>query len=645
MENQRPKTSGRPPSERNVHHWSPENDDPNRPLSERLQIGRPQTRVERPVSRRGVQNESSREPNTCRAATPAKISMRPPSASVYSGRGSTASGRLNTMTSSMGMSRLHTGVPPTAHTNSGMMERPVTQHGIAAIRPGTTRGLTRQIQDKRYYEGLVQIKIRELTQEISTITREIDSQNKERATFLHYDDRAKNLASELTDLQGQLADYNIVIDKVTSNMEKDSMEQESADLRALNDKATEEIEILFEQRRSKEQQLRQMEEKIELEERKEERVVEGMSLDVRAKYEKLKSLRNGLEDEISQMQKNIDRLSTEKQNLEEQIVLSQVKQEAVKLRVKIADVEEKRHRLQEEQRNKLSPEEEREKLLTKVKQDNMDIVAAEKRISEAKKQIQQIEQEMEQLEMDIEENHSEKQVKYNELRKREEAIEQFMPTFEQNKAEETNKIAKTEEEIIDKLKRLACIIDNESGQFGMDEIALLDICSNEENEDQSFVGLCKQHLKLQQAVKKMERLENKLKAELVNLLDKIRTKENELIVLEDLDGLKTRSQMQYEELGTRKEELRGRQPNLEKELNLVINEHQNLKRELDNNDIYIQISALEEKHEKLKKGNENMECFINDGKNRVNYLPLREKALSLVNSYNEFLKENPKSMN
>ncbi|XP_011303597.1 intraflagellar transport protein 74 homolog [Fopius arisanus] len=641
MEN-RPKTSGRPPSERPLHHWRQEDDDPppGRPQTGRPQTGRPQTRVERPVSRRGVQNESSHESSAGRAVTPARNSMRPPSASVFSGRGSTAGGRLNTM----GMTRINTGLPPTAHANSGMMERPVTQQGIAGIRPGTTRGLTRQIQDKRYYEGLVQIKIRELTQEISTITREIDTQNKERATFLHYDDRAKHLASELTDLQGQLADYNIVIDKVTSNIDKESTEQEALDLQRLNDKATEEIEMLFEQRRLKEQQLRRMEEKIDLEQKKEERIVEGMSTEVRSKYEKLINLRNGLEDEITQMQKEIDHLSTEKLNLEEEIALSQVKQEAVKLRVRISEVEEKRNRLQEEQRNKLSPEEEREKLLAKVKQDNMDIVAAEKKIDDVKKQIDQIEMEMEQLDVDMEENHSEKQVKYNELRKREEAIEQFMPTFDQNKAEETDKIRSCEESIVEKLKRLAFAIDNESGVFGIDEIALLDVYSNEENNHQSFLDLCQEHAKLQQAFRKMEGLEKKMKAELEELFEKIRTRESELVVLEDLEGLKMRSQEQYEELTSRKEELKGRLPILERELNSVRREHQSLKQELDKNEIYVQISALEEKYEKLKGGNDDVERFINEGKNRMNYAPLREKAFSLVESYNGFLKENPKSV-
>lgn len=73
------------------------------------------------------------------------------------------------------------------------------------------------------------MKIRELSQEVAIIAKDIEEQNKERATYLHYDKRAKDLAAELTVLQGQLADYNIVIDKMTSDVGKDVIEQETED--------------------------------------------------------------------------------------------------------------------------------------------------------------------------------------------------------------------------------------------------------------------------------------------------------------------------------------------------------------------------------------------------------------------------------
>jgi FtsZ-binding cell division protein ZapB len=56
----------------------------------------------------------------------------------------------------------------------------------------------RQVQDKRYFIGLLQMKIRELSQEISRLSREIDSQSREQKTFLVYDRRVKEMAAELT---------------------------------------------------------------------------------------------------------------------------------------------------------------------------------------------------------------------------------------------------------------------------------------------------------------------------------------------------------------------------------------------------------------------------------------------------------------
>lgn len=138
MDGERPMTGKAP-----VSSWRKEDD--LRPGSKierpTTGISRPQTRQERPVSRRGAQNDLSRAGSALRTTTPSKTGMaRPPSASAYSQRGTTANARL-TMTSAMGMSRINTGLPSTAHMNSSMMDRPITQHGIAGVRPGTTRGL------------------------------------------------------------------------------------------------------------------------------------------------------------------------------------------------------------------------------------------------------------------------------------------------------------------------------------------------------------------------------------------------------------------------------------------------------------------------------------------------------------------------
>jgi hypothetical protein len=52
------------------------------------------------------------------------------------------------------------------------------------------------------------MKIRELSQEITRLSREIDSQSQEQATFLVYDKRVKEMAAELT---GEAVNMEVIL--------------------------------------------------------------------------------------------------------------------------------------------------------------------------------------------------------------------------------------------------------------------------------------------------------------------------------------------------------------------------------------------------------------------------------------------------
>lgn len=106
-------------------------------------IVRPQSKYDRPRSRRGHKDESSEYSGSTvsfRSATPGRFALaRPPSASFLSNRVPTAGSRLVRMDS--GLPRSNTGMSATKQFNVNVLDRPITQHGIAGVRPGTTRGL------------------------------------------------------------------------------------------------------------------------------------------------------------------------------------------------------------------------------------------------------------------------------------------------------------------------------------------------------------------------------------------------------------------------------------------------------------------------------------------------------------------------
>ena len=60
-------------------------------------------------------------------------------------------------------------------------------------------------------------KINELNVENTRLNKEIETGNEENASFLTYEKRAETLASSIKDLQGELGDYNILVDKLTTD--------------------------------------------------------------------------------------------------------------------------------------------------------------------------------------------------------------------------------------------------------------------------------------------------------------------------------------------------------------------------------------------------------------------------------------------
>jgi intraflagellar transport protein 74 len=67
----------------------------------------------------------------------------------------------------------------------------------------------------------------------------------------------------LLELQGKLADYNLVVDKVNTDTVKDEVDAECRELKEKNDEAMTELEKLFSHRQQREAQISQLEKEIE----------------------------------------------------------------------------------------------------------------------------------------------------------------------------------------------------------------------------------------------------------------------------------------------------------------------------------------------------------------------------------------------
>ncbi|XP_074611284.1 intraflagellar transport protein 74 homolog isoform X2 [Acropora palmata] len=523
-------------------------------------------------------------------------------------------------------------------------DRPMTKQGLTGIKTSAGRGPQRTIYDKSYYMGQLRAKITDLATEISKLQKEIESFNQENATFLTYEKRAEGLASEIKELQGQLADYNTLLDKINTDTEMDDIIQDYDTLKVQNEREQNSIDELFTQRRDKENQIKQLELELDQERRMAESLVEDMPPDQKAKYAKLKTINNSLKSDLEQKQQELDTLTTRIQNLEEEVSSSTVKQEAVTLYEKLNELEEKKQSLidEMEKENKGTPAEERERLLKQVKEDNQEIASMERKTYELQEKIEAVNGEIQQVDMDLEEHQGERNFKYKELKKREETMDGFLDTFDEVFENEQIRKEQLGSSIITILEHMSRGLLRSKHMPSPAELRQmkddLNFKETEMHKSQSTaVSLDSEHQRLQLDLEKVEQLETKITTELESLKEKINSMTQELEVYNDLDALKDESEDKKRRLYEEKKVLLTRKETLIEYVKKLSAVYDASRSKLIENETHSQLGNLERKWCHLEQNNFVMKEFIAQKSLESDYDGLKQRALGDIDEINKLL--------
>lgn len=538
-------------------------------------------------------------------------------------------------------SGLAQGVGVLSHIN--VVDRPMSQQGLVTPRTGI-RAPRRQVQDKSYFMGLLRSKINELTTEITKLTKEIDLLSKEQSTYLTYEKRAETQALELKDLQGQLADYNLLVDKLNTDVEMSDVQQEYRDLKVQNESETESIDRLFEQRQEREAQLSQLETEITQERYVAENLTATMSPELRNQYNEFKKVDNDLQRALEKLQHNLDMLTTQKISFEEELTMSQIKQEASNLYNKLREVEEKRDALIIEEKNKGTPQQERENLVLQVKEHNAEIISIERQTSEMREQITRAKNELEQLDQELEDHQGERISKYRELKKREETMDTFLSTFDENQSSGMEKKTQLENTIVSLLEKFSRNLGHFQHIPTPQELALLkdDLQFKEgemEKSRMTVITLSNEQKKLAMDLTKIEQLETKIQQELETLQKKITTMEQEMVVYSDLEALKSSAEEKRNKLIEAEKVLRRQKDASKKvvgEFNVL---YETQKNKINDNETFTQLCNLERRWQHLEQNNFAMQEFIASKKAQTDYSKSKQCVKQTLSLLNEMLQE------
>lgn len=229
---------------------------------------------------------------------------------------------------------------------------------------------------------------------------------------------------------------NIALDSANSNITRQQMIQETTALREQNEKLQLQLESTFSERQTKEAINSKLEKEIESERNKINKIIESMSIDDQEKYHQLDQLAEKLGDENIKMHEEINSMINKKSNLETIIKSSSERTEAVRMLSKLNEIETKLIAAKEEKQNRLTPAQEREKLISEVRENKQALTSIQHQIKLAEDTLTEKRELLQQIDDDIDEGNSERYAKYKELKHRDETMTKFMDNFKESIAAE-----------------------------------------------------------------------------------------------------------------------------------------------------------------------------------------------------------------
>lgn len=196
------------------------------------------------------------------------------------------------------------------------------------------------------------------------------------------------------------------------------------------------LEQTFRERQNKELQNQQLEAAIVSEKTKMNEMIYSLSADEQNRYREHQMMCESLKAENAEIHASIEAAIKQKEKLSVSVINSQARLEAVKMHSKLREMNAKRNQLKDEETNRLTPAQEREKLINEVRLNNQAITSFTKQTKIVADQLHEKRDYLQQVEQDLEEGSSERHIKYKELKKRDEMMTNFMETFQAQMAKE-----------------------------------------------------------------------------------------------------------------------------------------------------------------------------------------------------------------
>ena len=194
------------------------------------------------------------------------------------------------------------------NTKVTAVDRPVTNHGMSGIKV-VNQGPGRQIYDRTYYLNLLKGKNNDIMGEINKMKQEVEDINKDNTTYLTLERKYEALIKDVRKYEGELADYNLALDKYRSDTKPEDIEALYMHIKSQNDKQRSHLDNLFGEKRDMETEIQSYESQIQEINFHNESRLNDLDPEQRNEYEKLKEENNMLAQDINNSRNELEEVN------------------------------------------------------------------------------------------------------------------------------------------------------------------------------------------------------------------------------------------------------------------------------------------------------------------------------------------------
>lgn len=577
---------------------------------------------------------------------PGTSSGRPPGTAMMRGGGivgappGTAFRRLGTAAGRGGGAGRQLGTPQVEN-------RPVTNHGVSGMK-GAAAAPGRQVLDKTYFLTELRQKRQEIVAATQQMRDDLASLDQSQAQFSRMDKRSIELMKEVRTLQEQLADHNMVLDRVGCQAPIHSITADYLELKDRNDGQQRRVDAILTERLNMEQKTKQIESQMARIQDSIDARLSSMPPSARLQYSELRSERQQLTADATNYEEAVTELDRMLTSAEGELARNGLKQKAYELQEQLRQLTEQRYQLQqEEEKSRQPPEQQREALMAKIKRENAEVEAASTQVRELQEQVKRLEGRVNSTAAPgaaaPAADDASRREKYEELVTKERELNAFLDSFPSKRAAKMGELQERSDAIsatlerITKLEGLAASALPSQRKFRemKDELEYKKV--QLENTAITQERLREELTARQDELAKIDTLEDKIQAELDSLAGRRAALQAGVTKYGPIEEARAAAEARQGALEVEKKQLSDKREIVKAQLSDRSWQLQAKQAQLQENAVAVSISRLEERLRAAQQQIYKMSEFVKEKESETNYRTLAFSIGNLVEDINGYV--------